>query len=568
MDATTDDIAVEDQEKEMKESDGDESRATRDENSVEVKDKVVGQEDVVDEYDVIKDGSGAELLENNVVAVERGEDGISLSDEDNMVELYRSDQLRSTLDDHAEENQKAVEQEGDIVERVVTTDRIAGEDQEKEVEQSAGDESRSTKDENGLDDNENVDPEDVINIQGVINDDSCVEAQEEGVVVAEQGGDAMSAGDEGNAVEQCTNDQLRATMEDNTAEFQELVEQEGAIFEKGMTAGGITVEDQDKEAEQSAGDESSVTEGENAVEDNKKVDQEDAINRQGTAKEDSGVEPQEEENVVDPDQGVDGLSVLDEGNVVAQCTSVQLRTTMEDNAAELQEVVEQEGAIFEKGVASDGIIVEDQDKEMEQSAGDESRATKGENAVEDKKVYQEDAIDKQGAAKDCSGVESQEENMVVPDQGMDGLPVLDEGNVVLHCTSDQLRTTTDNNAAVDPEVLEQEGVGSILGAAKVGIAVEESREEDMMVAEQVEDGVFVQDQDEAVEQRNSDQLRTITDNNAVEGREVHREKIGLSEGYPQRPGKLNCRFYMSTGSCSYGSSCHFNHPRVKFALTS
>ncbi|CAD6206214.1 unnamed protein product [Miscanthus lutarioriparius] len=565
MDATTDDIAVEDQEKEMKESDGDESRATRDENSVEVKDKVVDQEDVVDEYGVTKDGSGAELLENNVVAVEQGEDGISLSDEDNMVELYTSDQLRSTLDDHAAENQKAVGQEGDIVERVVTTDRIAGEDQEKEVEQSAGDESRSTKDENGLEDNENVDPEDVINIQGVINDDSCVEAQEEGVVVAEQGGDAMSVGDEGNAVEQCTNDQLSATMEDNAAEFQELVEQEGVTFEKGMTAGGITVEDQDKEAEQSAGDESSVTEGENAVEDNKKVDQEDAINRQGTAKEDSGVEPQEE-NVVDPDQGVDDLSVLDEGNVVVQCTSDQLRTTMEDNAAELLEVVEQEGAIVEKGVASDGITVEDQDKEMEQSAGDELRATDGENSVEDKKVHQEDAIDKQGAAKDGSGVESQEENMVVPDQGMDGLSVLDEGNVEPQCTSDQLRTTTDNNnAAVDPEVVEQ-GVGSTLGAAKVGIAVEESREEDIMVAEQVEDGVFVQDQDEAVEQRTSDQLRTITDDNAVEDQEVHREKIGLSEGYPQRPGKQNCRFYMSTGSCSYGSSCHFNHPRLKAKL--
>ncbi|OQU91173.1 hypothetical protein SORBI_3001G132200 [Sorghum bicolor] len=566
MDATTDDIAVEDQEKLMKESDGDESRATRDENSVEVKDKVVDQEGVVDEYGVFKDGCGAELLKNNVVAVEQVEDGISLSDEDNMVELYTSDQLRSTLDDHAAENQKAVEQEGDIVERVVTTNRIAGEDQEKEVEQSAGDESRSTKDENGLEDNENVDPEDVINIQGVNNDVSCVEAQEEDVVVVEQGGDDMSAGDEGNAVEQCTNDWLRATMEVNAAEFQELVEQGGAIFEKGMTAGGITVEDQDKEAEQSAGDESSVTEGENAVEGNKKVDQEDAINRQGTAKEDSGVEPQEEENVVDPDQGVDGLSVLDEGNVVAQCTSDQLRTTMEDNAAELREVVEQEGAIFEKGVASHGITVEDQDKEMEQSAGDEARATKGENAVEDKKVYQEDAIDKQGATKDCSGVESQEENMVVPDQGMDGLSVLDEGNVVPQCTSDQLRTTTDNNAAADPEVPEQEGVGSILGAAKVDIAVEESREEDIMVAEQVENGVFVQDQDEAVEQHTSDQLKTIADNNDVEDQEVHREKIVLSEGYPQRPGKLNCRFYMSTGSCSYGSSCHFNHPRLKAKL--
>jgi len=38
------------------------------------------------------------------------------------------------------------------------------------------------------------------------------------------------------------------------------------------------------------------------------------------AREDSGVVPQEE-NIVDPDQGVDELSVLDEGNVVGQCTS-------------------------------------------------------------------------------------------------------------------------------------------------------------------------------------------------------------------------------------------------------
>jgi hypothetical protein len=138
--------------------------------------------------------------------------------------------------------------------------------------------------------------------------------------------------------------------------------------------------------------------------------------------------------------------------------------------------------------------------------------------------------------------------------------------VVPQYTSDQLRTTTDNNAAVDPELVEQEGVDSILGAAKVGIAVEESRE-DIMVEKQVE-GVFLQDQDEAVEQCTSDQLRTITDGNDVEDQEVHREKVGLSEGYPQKPGKLNCRFYMSTGRCSYGSSCHFNHPRVKLALTS
>ncbi|ONM07869.1 uncharacterized protein [Zea mays] len=581
LDATAYDIAVEDQEKEMKESDGDESRSTRDRNPAEVKDKEVNQEDVVDRHNVIKDGSGVELLENNIVAIEQGEDGISLSDEDNMVELYTSDQLRATLDDHAAANRKVVEQEGDIVERVVTTDGISIEDYEKEVEQSTGDESRSTKGVNFVEDNENVDPEDVINLQGVINDDSCVEAQEEGMVVAEQGGDAMHAGDEGNVVEQCTNDQLRANMEDNAAEFQELVDQEGAIFEKCVTAGGTTVEDQDKEMEQSAGDESRETEAENAVEYNKKVDQEDTINRQGTAKEDSGVEPQEE-NVVDPDQGVDDFSVLDEGNVVAQCTSDQLRTTMEDNAAEMQEVVEQEGAIFEKGVTSDGITVEDQDKEMEQSAGDESRVTKGENAVKDKKVYQEDAIDKQGAAEDGSGVKSQEDNMVVPGQCTDGLPVLDEGNVVPQYTSDQLRTTTDNNAAVDPELVEQEGVDSIVGAAKVGIAVEESRE-DIMVEKQVE-GVLLQDQDEAVEQCTSDQLRTITDGRCSYGSSCHfnhprlKAKLEVSSfpseqrnheaeflelnrvGLPIREGARKCIYYMRNGTCRYGKKCCFNHP--------
>jgi hypothetical protein len=36
-------------------------------------------------------------------------------------------------------------------------------------------------------------------------------------------------------------------------------------------------------------------------------------------------------------------------------------------------------------------------------------------------------------------------------------------------------------------------------------------------------GLFVQDQDEAMEQYTSDQLRRITDDNAVEDQEVHRE---------------------------------------------
>uniref|UniRef100_A0ACD5VW27 Uncharacterized protein n=1 Tax=Avena sativa TaxID=4498 RepID=A0ACD5VW27_AVESA len=40
-----------------------------------------------------------------------------------------------------------------------------------------------------------------------------------------------------------------------------------------------------------------------------------------------------------------------------------------------------------------------------------------------------------------------------------------------------------------------------------------------------------------------------------------KEKVKLP--YPQRPGKLNCPFYMSKGSCSYGFSCNFHQPPLK-----
>jgi hypothetical protein len=44
-----------------------------------------------------------------------------------------------------------------------------------------------------------------------------------------------------------------------------------------------------------------------------------------------------------------------------------------------------------------------------------------------------------------------------------------------------------------------------------------------------------------------------------------KEKVKFPISYPQRPGKLNCPFYMSKGSCSYGFSCQFHHPPVKSA---
>nr|CAB3498925.1 unnamed protein product [Digitaria exilis] len=486
-DAETDDIAVEDQEKEMRQSAGDESRAINHENAMEFN-KVDDQKDVTDEYGVIKDGIGVKILEkNNVVVVEQVGDAISQPEEGNVVKQYASDQLRATTDDNAEK-QEVAEQEGATAERVVTIDEC-------------------------------------------------------------------------NVVEQYASDQLRATTDDN-AEKQEVLEQGGAIAERLVTTDGIAVQDQEKEVEQSVGEESRATKNENGVEDSEKVDQ-DVIGRQSVMKDGSGVES-EEEVVVISEKGGDEISVQDVGDVMEQCTSDQLRTTMEDNAAECQEVVEQEGAFIEMGVTADGFTVEDKDKEVEQSTVDEARATEDENAVEDNKVVdQEDSTDTEGAAKDGSGVESQED-VVVAEQGGAGISVRDEGNVLEQCTNDQLRTTTDDNAAEDQEVVEQEGIVNILSAANVGIAVE--LREVIVGAEKVEDGVSIQDQDKVVEQFPGNQQRITTDDYAAEDQEVSREKIGLSAGYPQRPAKLNCRFYISTGSCSYGSSCHFNHPQLKAKL--
>ncbi|GFQ07083.1 zinc finger CCCH domain-containing protein 37 [Phtheirospermum japonicum] len=36
--------------------------------------------------------------------------------------------------------------------------------------------------------------------------------------------------------------------------------------------------------------------------------------------------------------------------------------------------------------------------------------------------------------------------------------------------------------------------------------------------------------------------------------------LGLGSIYPQRPGQLECDFYMKTGICKFGITCKFNHP--------
>lgn len=51
-------------------------------------------------------------------------------------------------------------------------------------------------------------------------------------------------------------------------------------------------------------------------------------------------------------------------------------------------------------------------------------------------------------------------------------------------------------------------------------------------------------------------------------------RLGLGGGgeaaprLPERPGEANCIYYLRTGSCSYGESCRYNHPRDRAAAVS
>ncbi|XP_074581948.1 zinc finger CCCH domain-containing protein 57-like isoform X1 [Curcuma longa] len=54
-------------------------------------------------------------------------------------------------------------------------------------------------------------------------------------------------------------------------------------------------------------------------------------------------------------------------------------------------------------------------------------------------------------------------------------------------------------------------------------------------------------------------LKELMKNFKIEGDEKD-DADGRPNPYPQRPGEPDCKYYLRTGSCSYGSKCKYNHP--------
>ncbi|TVU45627.1 hypothetical protein EJB05_05118 [Eragrostis curvula] len=463
-------------------------------NFVEVKEKAVQQECVIGILGVAKDGVAVELQEKKGTSIEgQGEDGIAMRYQ-YKVEDCTSDELEVTICDSTIQDQEVmVEQEG-----ITGSFDAEAEDHNNRasVKQCTSDDLREVKDGNIVEIKEKALEQDVFGILSAAGNNITVGLQEEDNMVVEGlGEDGISVLDQHKVVEQCTSDKLGVTMGDSMVQYHEV----GVLEQEGITkCFDAAVEDQSvsSSVEQVTSDKLEVVKDDNFVEEREKaVVEEGAIHKLSSTKDDVTVGSQEGDVVVVAEQGKDVVYSQDQYTVVEQCASDQVRTITLVNDVQDQEVVEQEGAIFVRVATADGIAMDTQEKAIEQSAIDKSKATKD---AEDKEVVmdQEGLSDKQHAIQDGSSVVSPEE-------------------------------------------------GNVIGR------------------EQGEDDISVQDQDKVLEQCTSDQWRTTMDAAAAEDKEVRGEKIRLCVGYPQRPGRQNCRAYMSTGRCAYGSSCQLNHPQFK-----
>jgi hypothetical protein len=578
-------------------------------NVVEEKVKEVEQEGVIGLLVAAEDDTS--VGEEDVLVEGQGKDGISVQDQHKVVDLCMSDGLGvavggSTIQYH--DSVVDLEEVTGYFDAVVEDQTINA-----AVGQCTHDESKGS---NFVEVKEKaVQQEVVIDIFDAAKDHVAVKLQKKkGILVEGQGEGEVSIQYQHKVMEQCTSDELEVAMGDSTVHDQEVgVEQEGVTEHINAV-----VEDCSNKASmmQCTSDELSDIKDGNIVKKEKALDQEREFGIMGAAENSVAVGLQGESNMVVEGEAEDGISIQDQQNVLEQCMSDEPGVSMGDG------VVQDQGVVLEGGVTEHiDAAVEDQSKSsvVEQCTSGELEAAKDDYFLKEKEkvMVEEGAIDILGSVKNDATVESQErrEVEVLSEQGEDVVSLQDQCMAVEQCASDQVRTITDVNAAHDQEVVEQEGVvfvkvGTVDGIAidaqekaveqsggdesiatkdtedkeqevdqdglihkqdaiRGGSAVELQENEGVTVKLEGEDGISLRDQDKVVEQCTSDQWGTTLDDNAAEDQEVRREKIRLCVGYPQRPGRPNCRVYMSTGRCSYGLVCYKNHPpQVKLAPTS
>ncbi|KAL5202976.1 hypothetical protein ABZP36_013928 [Zizania latifolia] len=541
----TEGIAVEDQEKALDQCAGDQSEVTKDENAEIGKEKVVDQEGSLHKQGTTKDGNVVEyqgdVEQDDIDKQSAIKDDIAEDDQRIVVKACPNDESKAAMHDYFVGKQEVMGQ-----------DIIAAEDHEKAVEQFTNDELRGTMDGYAME-YLGVVKHDVISKRGETTDNITVDNQVKEVeydVICERSEttDGIAIKDQEHVMEQFTSNEPRAIENDNTIEDQELVGP--SVFDElGETTGDIAFEDQRKVLQECVSDELGATKNNNVVDGPSMLEQ-GVTNKIGETMDDIAVEGQE--------------------MTVEQYTSAELGGTESDNALEYQ---------VAEHLAMDGFAAEDLDKVVEQRIGDVSRDTKGKDVV-GKKVVEQDAVGKEGAM--C----------------MDGIAMKDEEKAMEQCANDELRTNKDEKVVEEHRMVSkqdaiyeyvaelcignemragndvvafqnqgnmlEQSIGDEQGATKGKLAVQKN----MKVVDHVrhkwgttEDCLAVDTTTTGGINDTSSSEVSITLNSSDWG--VVKDKVKLCVRYPQRPGKPNCPFYISTGSCSYGLSCNFNHPPLK-----
>uniref|UniRef100_A0ACD5Z6U4 Uncharacterized protein n=1 Tax=Avena sativa TaxID=4498 RepID=A0ACD5Z6U4_AVESA len=198
------------------------------------------------------------------------------------------------------------------------------------------------------------------------------------------------------------------------------------------------------------------------------------------------------------------------------------------------------------GTTCCGIAAEDDQEKVERRAIDELGSAENdedEDAVEDQDAVERGVVAREGVGTDGTAVDAREEKTVQQcDTRVLGTAENDgdnaEGNDQEAAEQGVIDTAMDDYSAVKDDVVGQ----SVIAGIEMHATID------------------VQDQHKRVDATVLSSEEVSATVNGSDRRIGKQEKVKLP--YPQRPGKLNCPFYMAKGSCSNGFSCYFHHPQL------
>jgi CRISPR/Cas system-associated protein Cas5 (RAMP superfamily) len=411
---------------------------------------------------------------------------------------------------------------------------ISAKDQEKKVEQHAINDSEIIEDDDAVEDQGMVGQGVVYRKSLTIDNNDSAEGHkvvEQSIIEGMPASTDIAVEDQKKVMEQCAVHEPRETkdeypVKDDSVEDHKVAEQ--SIIE-GMPAStdDIAVEDQKKVVEQCAVHKPRATEDEYTVKEKEKVVEQGVIDRQGATDIDVAVKDQDnlmKQHIID-NQGtvpMDYIVVKGHGKAAAQYASDAIITYRDDDPAEEHNRVRNQGVSEENCRTKDDIDVEENNYVKEQIIVDNWGTFSDATALEDQK----------NEAELCKGDEQ----------------IAGKDMYAVHMKGGMLEQRTGGNQ----------------GATKSDFTVEKHKD----VVERVCHEWGAPDDDLAMDTAASQSVREISSSEVVSATANggKKEKVNLPIRYPQRPRKLNCPFYMSNGSCSYGFSCQFHHPQVNFGL--